>query len=207
MKVEWLHRGGAPSLIVVLTGWAAGAGPFRHLAGAGSGARDVLVLSDYRDLSMPRWPEGYETVDLVAWSFGVAAACRLPPAGLFRRRVALCGSWMPCDDDLGIPRALLQATKAGLSALSLQKFARRAGCDLPEDADIGALREELETVMGWEDVAVVPDFDRVVLGAADRIFSRRNLDRAWRGRAGRIEVLDCGHNPFGLWCDWDEVLA
>ncbi|RDD68989.1 pimeloyl-ACP methyl esterase BioG family protein [Paracoccus versutus] len=202
MRAEWLRREGASELIVVLTGWAAGAAPFRHLAGPA----DVLVLSDYRDLALPDWPRGYAAVDLVAWSFGVAAACRLPGLAGFRRKVAACGSWAPCDDDLGIPRETVRATAANLSEVSLRQFGRRAGCAVAAGADPAALRDELQAVMGW-DAGQVPGFDRIWLGAADRIFPLKNLIRAWQGWPVETRVLECGHNPFAQWRDWAEVLA
>ncbi|MEF9604006.1 DUF452 family protein [Paracoccus sp. PXZ] len=202
MRAEWLRREGADELIVVLTGWAVGVEPIRHLAGPA----DVLVLSDYRDLSAPDWPEGYAAMDLVAYSFGVAAACQLPELGGFRRKVAVCGSWAPCDDDLGVPRELMRATAANLSDLSLRRFARRAGCPAAAGADLADLGEELQAVMGWE-AGQVPGFDRILLGAADRIFPLKNLIRAWQGWPVETRVLDCGHNPFALWRDWSEVLA
>ncbi|RDW11887.1 pimeloyl-ACP methyl esterase BioG family protein [Paracoccus thiocyanatus] len=199
MRAEWLRRKGAGELIVVLTGWAVGHEPLRHLAGAA----DVLVLSDYRDMTAPDWPRGYAAVDLVAWSFGVAAACRLD-LRRFRRKVAVCGSWAPCDDDLGIPPDLVRATAENLSPASLRQFARRADCPVAPGADLAALRAELLAVLGWG-VGQAPDFDRIRLGAADRIFAAANLRRAWRGRP--VEMLDCGHNPFAQWRDWAEVLA
>lgn len=200
MRAEWLRRTGAEELIVVLTGWAVGSAPLRHLAGPA----DVLVLSDYRELTPPDWPGGYAAMDLVAWSFGVAAACHLPDLRSFRRKVAVCGSWAPCDDDLGIPRDMVRATAENLSEASLRQFARRAGCPMASGADLAALREELEAVMG-RDRGRDPGFDRIWLGAADRIFPPENLRRAWRGKP--VELLDCGHNPFPQWRDWSEVLA
>ncbi|MFC3570307.1 pimeloyl-ACP methyl esterase BioG family protein [Paracoccus simplex] len=200
MRAEWLRRTGAEELIVVLTGWAVGSAPLRHLAGPA----DVLVLSDYRDLTPPDWPRGYAALDLVAWSFGVAAACHMPDLQGFRRKVAVCGSWAPCDDALGIPCDRMRATAANLSAASLRQFARRAGCPVDPGADLAALRQELEAVMA-RDSGRDPGFDRIWLGAADRIFPLQNLRRAWRD--GPVATLDCGHNPFAQWRDWDGVLA
>ncbi|CAM3275063.1 biotin synthesis protein BioG [Paracoccus aminovorans] len=202
MRAQWLRREGARELVVVVTGWALGAAPFRHL----DGDRDILVLSDWRALAPLSLPAGYAAADLVAWSFGVGAACRLPGPDPFRRRVAVCGSWLPCDDDLGIPRARVAATAAGLTEASLRKFARRAGAPLEGSADLEALRAELAAVMAW-DAVVPPRFDRILLGASDRIFPLRNLLRAWNGRQDRTRILDCGHNPFAAMRDWDEVLA
>ena len=195
MTAEWLRRGASDRLILVLSGWAVGAAPFRHL----SGDADVLVLSDWRRLVMPDLPGHYAHVDLVAYSFGVGAApfLKLPPG----RRVAVCGSWRACDDALGIPRATLAATEAGLDGAALARFARRAGVPLPEGGDLAALRQELRAVMAW-DAKAAPHFDRVVIGARDRIFPLAHLQAAWPG----AEVMDCGHNPFALWRDWSQVL-
>ncbi len=203
MKQTWLKREGAPTLLVVMTGWAVGSEPFRHLRSAA----DVLMLSDYRELSPWVLPDGYEAVDLVAYSFGVAAASQWPSLAGFRRKVAVCGSWAPFDDELGIPRAVMQATADNLSAASLQQFAQRAGCVVPPGADLTALRAELDAVMAWPP-GTAHVFDRIVLGKTDRIFPLRNMNRAWEAQAqNSVQTLRCGHNPFAVWNDWADVLA
>lgn len=203
MRAEWLQRGASDRLILVLSGWAVGPAPFRHLRGAA----DVLVLWDWRDLSPPGWPGGYGRIDLLAYSFGVGAACRMALPADAGLRVAACGSGWPCDDRLGIPRATLRATEAGLDAEALRRFARRAGVPALPGADLPALRAELRAVMGWAGVPAVPRFDRILLGARDRIFPPENLNRAWQAQAARLRILPSGHNPFALMRDWDEVLA
>lgn len=207
MRAEWLQRGASDRLILVLSGWAVGPAPFRHLRGAA----DVLVLWDWRDLSPVNWPmnwrRGYGRIDLLAYSFGVGAACRMALPADAGLRVAACGSGWPCDDRLGIPPATLRATEAGLDAEALRRFARRAGVPALPGADLPALRAELRAVMGWADAPAVPRFDRILLGARDRIFPPENLNRAWQAQAARLRILPSGHNPFALMRDWDEVLA
>lgn len=201
MKHTWLKREGGSELLVVMTGWAVGCEPFRHL----TGRSDVLVLSDYRALTPITWPVGYAAMDLLAYSFGVAAACQRPDLAPFRRTVAVCGSWAPFDDERGIPRAVMRATADQLSEASLQQFAQRAGSAVTPGANLEDLRAELEAVMVRPPGAPLP-FDRVVLGKADRIFPLRHLNRAWaQCEPSRLQVLRCGHNPFAIWNDWADA--
>lgn len=207
MKGEWLCQGSACDLIVVLSGWAVGAEPFRHLRGAA----DVLVLWDWRDLTLPVMASGrYGAVDLLGYSFGVGAMASLAPQiaarwGPLRRRVAVCGSWRPCDDERGLPRAQVAAMAEALDAAALARFARRAGVALP-GGEIAALRHELRAVLGW-DARRPPQCDRIILGAQDRIFARPRLERAWQGQDAAIRILPGGHNPFAGMQHWDEVLT
>jgi len=203
MKQTWLRREGTSELLVVMTGWAVGGEPFRHL----TGETDVLMLSDYRELPPLALPDGYAAVDLVAYSFGVAAACQWPTLTAFRRKVAVCGSWAPFDDARGIPREAMRAMAEGLSDASLRQFSRQAGCAVAPGAGLAALRAELDAVMAWPP-GTPHVFDRIVLGKADRIFPLKNLNRAWESQVqSRVHVLRCGHNPFADWRGWADVLA
>jgi pimeloyl-[acyl-carrier protein] methyl ester esterase len=204
MKMTWLRQTGAEELILVFTGWAVGAAPFRHL----TGSSDVLLLSDYRDLTCPALPSGtYRRISLVAYSFGVAAACHLAPQiGPFARSTAISGTATPADDTTGIPPETIRQTEAHLTEVSLRQFARRAGCALEAPADIPALQAELRAVAGRQPAPPLR-FDRIWLGHRDRVFPPENLARAWAGQAAQQHWLDCGHNPLALLTQWDEVLA
>lgn len=205
MKTRWLQRDGADEMILVFGGWALDAAPFAHL----NGVADVLLLSDYRTLDFDPEPlRLYARRDLIAYSFGVAAAGHaLASTTLdFGRKVAVCGSLHPADERFGIPPERARQTADQLTETSLRQFARRAGSPLPEASDIPALRDELHAVMA-RGPAPDPDFDRVWLGRNDRIFPPENLEAAWRDQGGRISWLDTGHNPFAAFADWRALLA
>ncbi|WP_441867334.1 pimeloyl-ACP methyl esterase BioG family protein [Phaeovulum sp. W22_SRMD_FR3] len=204
MKQRWLRRAGAPDLIILCTGWAVGAAPFAAL----QGAADLLLLSDYRELSTPEIPQAaYRRVSLVAYSFGVAAACHLaadcPPLA---RKVAISGTATPLNATTGIPPAVFHQTERHLSTSGLRAFARRAECAVEEPADLDALRAELRAVAA-RPAASPPAFDRIWLGSRDRIFPPENLALAWQDQAARVRWRDCGHNPMPGFRHWDEVLA
>lgn len=205
MKSQWLQRNGAEDLIVVFSGWALGAAPFAHL----SGDAEVLLLSDYRTLDFDAEPlAAYARRSLIAYSFGVAAAGHVLASTelKFDRKVAVCGSLHPSDEQLGIPPERVRQTADNLSETSLRQFARRAGGSAPEASDIPALRDELLAVIA-RGSAPDPGFDRLWLARADRIFPSENLEAAWRDQAERVRWLETGHNPFPAFTDWRDLLA
>lgn len=70
---------------------------------------------------------GYPQCEVAAWSMGVWYASRLKALQDVQptRTVALCGTPWPIDDRYGIPRAVFDATLAGLSPRSVEKFVVR----------------------------------------------------------------------------------
>lgn len=205
MKAKWLRHQGADHLIVVFGGWAVGEMPFAHLPGAA----DVLLLSDYRDLTLPHEAMlPYAQRSLLAYSYGVGAAGHVLGETKihFARKVAVCGSLYPCDDSRGIPPETVRRAADHLSAESLQHFARRAGCSLPASVDIEALQAELYATL-QRGPRPSQAFDLIWLSRRDRIFPPANLERAWDGLSSKLRWLDAGHSPFFLFESWEALLA
>lgn len=204
MRTRWLAGpSDASEVIVAFGGWAAGAGPLAHL----SGDCDVLFCDDWRDLGaeLPSL-EGYARRSLVAWSFGVAAYAhwQAGQATGFDRRVALCGSPVPVDRRLGIPPAIFARTRDRLDRDTLKLFLDRAGVPPVADADIDALRDELDVV---EARGVAPEvvWNNALITSRDHVFPEANLRRAFEGVP--LRVVEAPHCPFGLWQSWNEVLG
>ncbi|SED77305.1 pimeloyl-ACP methyl esterase BioG family protein [Rhodobacter sp. 24-YEA-8] len=196
MRAQWLQRSGSEDLILFYGGWAVGAGAVHHL----HGGDDVLVLDDYRDETLPGLLlRPYRRLHVIAWSMGVAVAARhldhLAPA----RATAICGA---PDPRAAIGPQTYDATAASLTAESLQRFARRAGADLPEQTEPGALAQELQN-LALRDAAPAAAFTHIIAGRRDRIFPQRRMAEGWPAR--EITWLDCGHNPFPLWRAWSEI--
>ena len=140
----------------------------------------------------------------MAWSFGVAAyahwqAARAP---LFDRRIAICGSPVPVDRQLGIPPAIFRRTRDSLSAESLTVFLQRIGAPLVNDPDVNVLRDELDAV-SQRGAAPALTWDRVIIGRDDPIFPVANLHRAFAGQP--IEEGAFGHTPFSQWRCWSDL--
>lgn len=204
MQFEWAKRDNNKNIIVVFGGWAVGFAPLAHL----EGDVDVLFVSDFRDIDADLPDLGaYENKSLVAFSFGVAGyahwqAIHTDP---FSFKVAINGTVTPVDRQSGIPPVIMQKTIDALDPNSLQVFLMRCfGEKQPFfDADIAALKEELETVLQRGAAATI-DFDKVIISDKDRIFLSANLKRAYQNRD--VVCVPGPHIPFGAWSRWEEVL-
>lgn len=209
MKLDWLrHRAGATEAIVIFTGWAIGPQVWTHL----ETEADLLLVSDYRtlDLNLPDLGR-YRCRSLVAWSFGVASyalwqATRPDP---FQRKVAICGSTAPVNRLTGIAPQIMQMTIDGLSEASFQHFLTRCfGSGQPRHPiDVAARRTELEAIRARDYTAPTQHWDRVWIGAEDRIFPLASMNRAWADAGDAPRVIDAPHAPFGRWARFAELLA
>lgn len=205
MEIRWLKQNKAADVIVVFGGWAVGPDVFAHLAGP----QDLLFASDYRNLDAELSDlSGYQSVTLVAWSFGVAAYAhwqkdRPDP---FDRKIAVNGTLAPVDEARGIPPAVLAKTAEGLSEQSFAQFLRRTfnAPQPPRSIDVEARRAELHAVAA-RGAAPAVTFDQVWLSGRDRIFSPVNQRRAW-GRAILRELPTAAHAPFDKFDSWQGVI-
>ena len=205
MEIRWLKQNKAADVIVVFGGWAVGPDVFAHLAGP----QDLLFASDYRNLDA-ELPDlsGYQSVTLVAWSFGVAAYAhwqkdRTDP---FDRKIAVNGTLAPVDEARGIPPAVLAKTAEGLSEQSFAQFLRRTfnAPQPPRSIDVEARRAELHAVAA-RGAAPAVAFDQVWLSGRDRIFPPVNQHRAWDGATLR-ELPTAAHAPFDKFESWQGVI-
>ena len=206
MRRHWLNRDGGPLLTLVFGGWALGPALFAPL----TGAKDVLVVDDYRTLddALPEIGD-YDDVRLMAYSFGVATAAHWLAAHTLHctRMAAVNGTLFPVDVERGIAPETVAATADGLNAASFSRFCRRAGAErLVQEIDFGAAADELRaiTVRG-----AAPDtcFDRVWISDNDRIIPTRAQDAAWAGRDTAIRRIPAAHQPFRAgqtWAEWFE---
>lgn len=165
---------------------------------------DIAVVYNYRDFHLDsNFCREYSEVCVIAWSFGVYAAnITLDVYGdKLTRRIAVCGSHLPVDDNFGIPRAMFDATLNNLSDSSLLKFYRRvcgsaknynAFMQTAPKRDINELRQELEAFSALP-LRPVANWDCALLAERDAIFPLANLQKAWEGT--HVIVLDEAHMP------------
>lgn len=168
---------------------------------------DVAVVWDYRDMSAP-WVEriaGYGEIVVLAWSFGVHAASRFMDrhTGLnITARLAVNGTLFTADDSRGIPRAIFDATLAGLSERSVTKFnmrmcggsaAYKVFSVCAPDRDVDGLRDELAAF----DTDAAPHmlWDKAFVSRGDLIIPPDNQLRAWADDAVQAITIDGPHLP------------
>lgn len=206
MEAQWLARTGSTDLLLIFGGWAIGAAPFQGLTGRG----DVLFLDDYRqiDLSMAKIA-GYQRVDLVGFSFGVAAAGHWMTQTGFTpdSKTAINGSLSPVDMRHGIAPEMVAATADNLSVQSFARFCRRAGyLGAAPEIDIPACQSELRAVIA-RGPAPAMAFDRVWIAEGDRIMPAKAQRAAWSGLSGDIRSHPGPHIPFQSGQSWEEWVA
>lgn len=226
MKAEWIVRSGGGRLLLLFNGWGMDGRVAASLALSSSAlaGRDIAVLYDYRDLSLPGWLAeaiaGAGSVELLAWSMGVwAAAC----AGLGKvdRSVALNGTLWPRDAERGIPPEVFTGTLESWDDGNRQRFERRMMTGVPPElvesvrsqrssaaqkAELQAIAEALsagqpEPVPAWR-------YSKAIAGGRDQIFRAGNQRRAWQ-EAGVpvVEFPDMPHFPFAHPGVWEELAA
>ncbi|MFO7902347.1 MAG: alpha/beta fold hydrolase [Planctomycetota bacterium] len=234
MKSVWLKRGENSRVLLFFAGWGMDDRPFRELQ---SDRYDVCVCFDYRDLdaildgrSGSSWPRHeasssglletsatYDTVTVVGWSFGCAVAARIMARADWpvRDALAINGTVVPEDDQLGIPSHRLDATAQGLLQGGWPKFVRRMCVErtarlhfqkrVPQRELAGALIElDALRSLGTPEVS---GFTQAIVGSRDKIIWPENQERCWRRFGVPTRSLDVPHYPFHLWQSWEEVLA
>jgi biotin synthesis protein BioG len=205
MDFRWLQREHETEVLVVFGGWAVGSHVFDHL----TGDYDVLFASDYRDLNADL-PDlsGYESVNLVAWSFGVASYAHWQQGrpDPFDRKVAVNGTLHPVNRATGLPPVAMSKTIETLSEDAYQVFlARVFNARQPiAEIDVSPRQAELRAIEARGDAPMMP-FDRVWISTADKIFPPANQIRAWPENT--IRQIAAPHAPFAAFATWQEIMS
>lgn len=211
MKHKFIKDSGSRRLVVLFAGWGMDSNPFAGLSVPEG--YDLAVVWDYRNLDLDADLERYSEICVVAWSYGVSMASiwlgkhrGLPVT----RRVAVCGTLYPVDDERGIPEAVFRATLDSLSEASLQKFYHRmvggrkayeAFRPMMPQRDIDGLKEELMSIERFAAENPVGDsaaWDSVYVAERDYIIPTANQMRGWEGHPG-LTVVEGSHYPDFSW--------
>lgn len=199
MQTHWLKRNGEPSLAIFVLGWASDYHAIEHLSMDGW---DVLAVYDLRKLTAMDLPEGYEQVNLYAWSFGVWAAEIIFAGRKFHEAVALNGTPFPVDDRRGIEPRRMALTLRSIRSQGTEKFFRRTYGDYyeiisrhlpprPEDILVEELEYLCKKSVEFYDPSI--DWNRAIVGSEDIIFAPENMLAYWGNRA---QMLPLPHYPF-----------
>lgn len=216
METKWIAQNGSRSLILFFCGWGFDERCINHI---GSLSHDVAAVYDYRSLAFDRsMVEGYERIDVVAWSFGVWVAGWLMEQGALSAAsaYAINGSLNPVDDREGIPSAIYEGTVAGLTEASLRKFMMRICGGARGFAEQKTLmpqrhfegqRDEL-VLLGkyftqWS-VTQHSIWTMALISTDDLIFPYQNLKRHWGDKASSISGA---HLCFAGLNSWETFLS
>ncbi|MBN1462509.1 MAG: DUF452 family protein [Paludibacteraceae bacterium] len=215
MKISWLHKNNNTALIVFLNGWGMDEQAVNHLQ---AGDFDICMLNDFNGVSnIDNLTEGYKDIYLVAWSMGVwAAGNAFSPAIKIKKAIAINGTQKPMDDNFGIPVAIFKHTLETWNETNRNKFnmrilGGRANFEnlqsvLPirsmenQQAELQYIKESIEKGETQE-----IQFDTVLIGNQDLIFSPVNQQNYWQDRS-KMVLLDMPHYPFASFNSWKEII-
>lgn len=212
MKQEFLVRNGNPGLRVFFTGWSGERALFPKERDFYPKDEDIMLCSHYHDFY---WDEslldGYQFIDVVAWSLGVWVASDVLhriPSILDRTRFSLAfnGSPLPMHGLYGIPPAVFEGTWKGLCGRSWEKFVLRM-CGSAKEKEryderghgrtLEDLREELQSLYNAirqrQDEASVFHWDLALYGVEDRIVPALNQKAVWEFLGVKACALEAAH--------------
>lgn len=188
-------------LILIFAGWSTNPSFYRHLRADGW---DIGLVWDYYSLEFePDIIRGYESIYLIAWSMGVAAAAHTAatslPADKISAAFAVNGTLFPCSDVYGIPEDVYEGTRLNMNPRNLLKFTKRMGYVPPKNLppalkedfyvpDFERLASELENVKKNSLKGTLP-WKRVYISLNDRIFPASNMERAWESVSPMPEIV------------------
>lgn len=214
------------NLIVYFAGWGTPPSAVSHLVLPEN--TDLLICYDYRDFNLDIDFSMYQQVRLVAWSMGVWVANQVMQNVSLISATAINGTSFPCDDEMGIPRAVFKGTLEQLDEQNLVKFQRRMCGDsrtfqyyqqLADLRECDVLRTELSALYEGiqQDQGKTIIWTRAILGEGDRIFPMKNQKNYWqvyqmeqrspckRVREFLLEIAPLSHYPFLAFRHWNEL--
>lgn len=227
MKTSWLKKEGADELVLFFNGWGMDARIASFLTEERPDelpvTGDVLACWDYRSFEpepgLPVLTEGYGSITVVAWSFGVWAA-RQAGLGRVRRAIAINGTLNPVSETEGIPPEIFNATLSSWSDENRRRFNRRmcgggevldcfssispARDSFEQQEELACLGEHLKASGGSAECPW--HYSHAIIGGRDLVFPPQQQFNGWRGVPQTI-IADMPHFPFFHFRNLQEVLA
>lgn len=212
MQIEWIL--GAPNntqLIIYFAGW--GTSPELVKAWEIPQGYDLLLIWDYRTLTLNVDVSQYSKLHLVAWSMGVWAAEQLVARLNFSSAVAINGTPVLVDDQQGIPEVIFQGTLNGFNEMTRSKFDRRMCGNHELLAQYHAVARRSTDEVSAELVAVAEQlasakkpkiaWQKALISKQDHIFPTVNQQYYWQQQDNvAIVLLDGPHFVFPLLDGW-----
>lgn len=201
-KIVYKSSPNCRRLIIIFAGWSTSPQFYSDLHAEGW---DIAVVWNYTSLDLDSsFIDNYNTVFIIAWSLGVAAAASATATSFDASKItaafAVNGTLFPSSDEYGIPCNIYEATRSGLNARSLLKFTKRMGYTFadarqkestPHDIEIPdfyRLDKELITIRSIENKENLP-WKRVYISENDRIFPPSNMINYWSSHDSNPEII------------------
>ncbi|MDD3014766.1 MAG: DUF452 family protein [Candidatus Gastranaerophilales bacterium] len=214
----YLINNNSKNLILFFNGWSMDE---NHLLRLKSPGYDVLICSDYQDIS-PLYNDkfdSYTDIIIIAWSMGVFAANKLRKyLNNVSLSIAINGTLSPIDDRYGIPETIFDATLNNFNTENREKFYKRMFKN-NEDFEKFLLiqpkrsaedqKKELLTLQNYiiNENGRLNCFDRVIISKYDKIIPAKNQIYFWNEKEKLNPVIiEEGHYPFFLWQNYEDII-
>lgn len=217
MQLTWVIKNNSDKLIIFFNGWSLDENIVKHLTTA---EFDVLMFNDYSDLTIDEETiekiNSYSEVNVIAWSFGVWACGNvIDKFKNLKNAIAINGTLVPIDNNLGIPEKIFNLTLQHLSEENYVRFFKNmfsSEADLSKIStrSIESKRQELEQIKNLSASKTCAQnakfFNKVLIGKNDKIISAKNQINFWCEIDAKITQVDDGHYIFDLFATWDEII-
>ena len=202
MQQYWIKKSDNKNLILFVLGWAS---DYRCVEHIDINGYDTYAVYDYRDgfATLDRTLfEQYNTITLMAWSFGVYAAEQITKDLNIRRSIALNGTPYPVHITNGLEPKRVSITIRGLAKNGCTEFLKRTYGDSypkmqnivePRPTDQNVKELEFLYLESQKDYTPHLNWDLAIIGSEDLIFSPKNMTTYW-GLKGQVVPLP--HYPF-----------
>lgn len=217
MRLTWVNKNNSDKLIIFFNGWSLDENIVKHLSTA---EFDVLMFNDYSDLEIDeetiRKINSYAEVNVISWSFGVWACGNvIDKFDNLKIAIAVNGTLVPIDNNLGIPEKIFNLTLQHLSEENYVRFFKNmfvGNADLSKIStrSIENKRCELEQIQKLSVQTSCAQntkfFNKVFIGTNDKIISAKNQLNFWDETNAQIVKIEDGHYIFDLFKTWDEII-
>jgi len=192
-------------LILFFNGWGVPRETFKFLAWDDFEVKiiDLEEKIDLEDL------EKYETIDVIAWSFGVYNASKqlgnLKKLSL-NKVVAINGSTKAIHRRYGISPMIFDRTLKSLDIDTYLEFMKNTGLDILEVKDEEVIKKYSDILAEFgEKYREIPSiFEYSLISTKDRIFTSRSLMNYYKDT--EYKLIEEEHYPFDRWSSWGEIL-
>jgi pimeloyl-[acyl-carrier protein] methyl ester esterase len=213
----FLNKKKFDKLILFFNGWSLDENIVNHLT---SDKYDVLMFYDYSDLEISQEIlnkiNSYDEISVVAWSFGVWACGNvINYFDNIKNAIAINGTLIPIDNNLGISEKIFNLTLTHLSEENYVRFFKNmfAGTvDLSKIStrSIENKRQELEQIKNLSASKSCAQntkfFNKVFISTNDKIIPAKNQLNFWGKSNAQIIKIDGGHYIFDIFKTWDEII-
>lgn len=216
MQLTWVIKNNSDKLIIFFNGWSLDENIVKHLS---TDKFDVLMFNDYSNLKIDEETitkiNSYAEVNVIAWSFGVWACGNvIEKFNNLKTAIAINGTLVPIDNNLGIPEKIFNLTLQHLSEENYVRFFKNmfsgnANLSKISTRSIENKRRELEQIKNLSAEKSCAQnakfFNKALIGNNDKIISAKNQINFWSETNAQIVKIEEGHYVFDSFKTWDEI--